>query len=66
MITDPVCGKRINRGKAQVVIEHEGVAYSLCCPLCQAAFERAPGNFAKRELGEKVRKNPERRPYRGQ
>ena len=66
MITDPVCGKRINRGKAHVVIEHEGVAYSLCCPLCQAAFERAPGNFAKPELGEKVRKNPERRPYRGQ
>lgn len=35
MITDPVCGKRINRGKAHAVIEYEGVAYSLCCPQSQ-------------------------------
>jgi hypothetical protein len=27
MLTDPVCGKRINRGKAHAVIEYEGVAY---------------------------------------
>lgn len=66
MITDPVCGKRINRGKAHVVIEHEGVAYSLCCPLCQAEFERAPKTYAKSELGEKARKKSDRRPYRGQ
>ena len=66
MITDPVCGKRINRGKAHVVIEHEGVAYSLCCPLCQAAFERAPKTYAKPELGEKARKKSDRQPYRGQ
>lgn len=29
MVTDPVCGKRINRGKAHIVVEHEGVAYDL-------------------------------------
>ncbi|MDA1117270.1 MAG: YHS domain-containing protein [Proteobacteria bacterium] len=66
MTTDPVCGKRINRGKAHIVIEHEGVAYALCCPLCQAEFERAPGKFAKPDLGEKARKKSDRRPYRGQ
>lgn len=66
MITDPVCGKRINRGKAHVVIEHEGVAYSLCCPLCQAEFERAPRTYANPELGEKARKKSDRQPYRGQ
>jgi len=56
MITDPVCGKRINRSKAHIVIEYEGVAYSLCCPLCQAEFERAPAAYAKPETGEKIRK----------
>jgi len=66
MITDPVCGKRINRGKAHAVIEHEGVAYSLCCPLCQAEFARAPGRIARPELGDKVRKKTDGRPYRGQ
>jgi YHS domain-containing protein len=64
MVTDPVCGKRINRGKAHIVIEHEGVAYSLCCPLCQAEFERAPAAYAKPAAGEKVRRKPGRHPYR--
>ena len=65
MITDPVCGKRINRGKAHIVIEHEGVAYSLCCPLCQAEFERAPKAYAKPGMGQKIRRKPGRHPYRG-
>jgi len=66
VITDPVCGKRINRGKAHIVIEHEGVAYSLCCPLCQKEFERAPNAYARPQAGEKVRRKPGRNPYRGQ
>jgi YHS domain-containing protein len=57
MLKDPVCGKRINRNKAHVVIEHEGVKYFLCCPLCQTQFERAPTAYAKPELGELVKKN---------
>ena len=39
MLKDPVCGKRINRVKAHVVIEHGGYRFFLCCPLCQAEFE---------------------------
>lgn len=66
MITDPVCGKRINRSRAYAVIEYGGVAYSLCCPLCQAEFERSPRMYAKPELGEKARKKADRHPYRGQ
>ena len=64
VITDPVCGKRINRGKAHIVIEHEGVAYALCCPLCQAEFERAPEAYARPAMGGKVRRKRERGPYR--
>ena len=64
MLKDPVCGKRLHRGKAHAVIEYDGVAYSLCCPLCQAEFERAPQAYAKPELGEKAKKKA-RQPYRG-
>lgn len=46
---DPVCGKRINRGKAHITIEFEGVNYFLCCPQFQAQFERSPKPFAKPE-----------------
>ena len=60
MIKDPVCGKRINRGKAHIVVDYEGVAYSLCCPLCQAEFERAPAAYAKPAVGEKLRSAPAR------
>ncbi len=35
MLKDPVCGKRMNRGKAHIIIKYEGVAYSLCCAKCQ-------------------------------
>ena len=55
MSKDPVCGKRINRGKAHIVIEYEGMDYVLCCPRCQAEFERAPQTYAKPELGEKAK-----------
>ncbi|OGA68282.1 MAG: hypothetical protein A3G81_02670 [Betaproteobacteria bacterium RIFCSPLOWO2_12_FULL_65_14] len=64
MIVDPVCGKRINRGKAHIIIEHKGFAYALCCPLCQAEFERAPQTYAKPAMGEKIRRKPERGHYR--
>ncbi len=40
MNRDPVCGKRVNRNKAHIAIEYRGREYLLCCPLCQAEFER--------------------------
>lgn len=45
---DPVCGKRVNRNRAHIVIEHKGRNYHLCCPLCQAEFERFPDKYAPR------------------
>ena len=65
MLKDPVCGKRINHGKAHIIIEYKGLAYSLCCPRCQAEFERSPQLYAKPELGTKVKRSdhlPYRRP----
>lgn len=55
MLTDPVCGKRIKRQRAHIAIDYNAVRYYLCCPRCQAAFEREPYKFARPEFGEKAR-----------
>jgi YHS domain-containing protein len=65
MPKDPVCGKRIHRGKAHIVIEYQGINYFLCCPLCQAEFERSPRAYARPELGEKA-KRPARQVHHAQ
>jgi YHS domain-containing protein len=44
---DPVCGKRVNRNKAHIVLEYKGQEYALCCPVCQAEFERDPEKFLR-------------------
>ncbi|MEE4377141.1 MAG: YHS domain-containing protein [Candidatus Competibacteraceae bacterium] len=44
---DPVCGKRINRNKAHIEIRYQGQDYLLCCPVCQAEFERAPEKYIR-------------------
>jgi len=54
MLKDPVCGKRINRHRAQTAIEYDGWVYYLCCPLCQAEFERRPAAYAQQALGERA------------
>ena len=62
MLKDPVCGKRVHRGRVHAVIEYEGVTYYLCCPLCQSQFEREPKTYANPEFGEKVKKTARRLP----
>ena len=42
---DPVCGRRLNRNKAHIVIEYKGQEYLLCCPLCQSEFEKDPDKY---------------------
>ena len=43
---DPVCGKRINRNKAHIVIEYKSHEYLVCCPQCQSEFEKDPERYA--------------------
>jgi YHS domain-containing protein len=54
---DPVCGKRINRNKAHIELEHEGETYLLCCPKCQSEFEQHPEKYVNR----RSRRGSERR-----
>ena len=44
---DPVCGKRVNCNKAHITIEYKGSEYLLCCPICQAEFERDPEKYVR-------------------
>ncbi len=48
--TDPVCGMKVDRAKAQRV-EHAGRTYYLCSDHCRAQFEADPAGYtnAKRE-----------------
>lgn len=48
---DPVCGKRITRNGAHIAIEYGGATYYLCCPMCQAAFEREPTRYVRAAQG---------------
>lgn len=50
-LRDPVCGRRITRHGAHIVIEYAGEQYILCCPQCQAEFERNPGRYARGHQG---------------
>lgn len=65
MLTDPVCGKRIKRQRAHIAIDYNAVTYYLCCPRCQAEFERDPQKYARPEYGEKAKTRPvQEKPYR--
>lgn len=45
LFRDPVCGKRLNKSKAHIIIHYKGQDYYLCCPKCQAEFERQPDKY---------------------
>jgi YHS domain-containing protein len=46
---DPVCGKRITRNGAHIAIECGEGTYYLCCPVCQAEFERDPERYVRKD-----------------
>jgi len=49
------CGKMITRPKAQNSIERDNHAYLVCCPLCEAEFDRDPEYYiavARSVLGD--------------
>ena len=55
MFKGPECGKRINLGKAHIVMKYEEMDYFLYRPRRWAELEREPHAHARRELGERAR-----------
>jgi Cu+-exporting ATPase len=46
MVTDPVCGMRIDDGEAAGTAEHEGTTYYFCSEACRDAFVANPLAYA--------------------
>jgi len=45
MVTDPVCGMRIESDDAAASAQHEGTTYFFCSQACHDAFVADPGSF---------------------
>lgn len=58
VLRDPVCGRRITRNGAHIVLTYEGEEYRVCCPQCQAQFERNPTRYAHRSTKRRVSPRP--------
>jgi YHS domain-containing protein len=46
MVTDPVCGMRIDDGEAAGTAEYEGTTYYFCSEVCRETFVADPGTYA--------------------
>jgi len=46
MVTDPVCGMRIDTDDAAATAEHEGKTYYFCSQICHDAFVADPVSYA--------------------
>jgi YHS domain-containing protein len=45
MVTDPVCGMRIDPDDAAATAEYEGETYYFCSEACRDAFVADPGSY---------------------
>jgi P-type Cu+ transporter len=45
MVTDPVCGMRIDDAEAAATAEYEGTTYSFCSQVCRDAFVADPAAY---------------------
>lgn len=46
MVTDPVCGMRIDADDAAATAEYEGKTYYFCSQICHDAFVADPAAYA--------------------
>jgi Cu+-exporting ATPase len=46
MVTDPVCGMRIDDAEAAATVEHDGRTYFFCSEVCRDAFVADPDAYA--------------------
>ena len=46
MVTDPVCGMRIDTDDAAATAEYEGTTFYFCSQFCREAFVAEPARYA--------------------
>lgn len=47
IITDPVCGMKVNPNKTDLVVTFQGDSHYFCAEACRDAFEKNPIKFLK-------------------
>ena len=52
MVTDPVCGMRIEAAEAKASLRYEGRDYHFCSVGCRVEFERHPEDYADKNHGD--------------
>jgi YHS domain-containing protein len=45
MVTDPVCGMRIDADDAVATVEHDGITHYFCSQACYDAFVADPAAY---------------------
>jgi YHS domain-containing protein len=55
---DPVCRRKINKHQATYIHNFKNEQFLLCCPICQAEFEKNQKNYMDiaRRLDDKTHK----------
>jgi Cu+-exporting ATPase len=47
MVTDPVCGMRIDDSEAAARVEYEGETYYFCSEMCRDTFDADPNAYVR-------------------
>jgi Cu+-exporting ATPase len=47
LVTDPVCGMKVNTGTSRHRFDHKGVTYHFCSAGCRTKFQAAPETYLK-------------------
>ena len=47
MVTDPVCGMKVDEKKSQYHAQYGGQTYSFCSEGCKKEFEENPEHYAR-------------------
>ncbi len=49
------CNKPVNRNKAYMSIKLDGETYFVCCPLCQAEFEKNAQKYISQQGNKRTK-----------
>ena len=47
MVTDPVCGMKVDEKKSQYQAQYGGQTYSFCSEQCKKEFDQNPEHYAR-------------------
>jgi YHS domain-containing protein len=58
MEKDPVCGMDVDPKTATLKSEYQGKTYYFCAPGCKRDFDKDPGKYVKKAMGDAGQEKP--------